>query len=370
MSPPRRILMTADTVGGVWTYALDLAAGLAASGVETTLAVLGPEPSADQVRDAETIPGLRLISTGLPLDWTATEPMAIGKAGAFISRVAHEVGADLVHLNSPALAGNDGFSVPVLGACHSCVATWWSAVKEGPMPSDFLWRTQAVGRGLLACDALIAPTASFATATARVYEVPPPFVVHNGRRFAGCQPQRREQLVFTSGRLWDEGKNASVLDEVAGVIGAPIYAAGPLTGPTGGRFEPLHLAAMGRLRSDEVAQWLGRASVYVSSARYEPFGLGVLEAAQASCALVLSDISTFRELWDGAAVFVEPDQPAAFAAAIERLLADEGEARRLAALAQAGAARFTVEAMSAGVLEVYRHMTGAVATAPRREALA
>ena len=38
--------------------------------------------------------------------------------------------------------------------------------------------------------------------------------------------------------------------------------------------------------------------------RFEPFGLAVLEAARAGCALVLSDIATFRELWDGAALFV------------------------------------------------------------------
>ncbi len=46
------------------------------------------------------------------------------------------------------------------------------------------------------------------------------------------------------------------------------------------------------------------ATVFASMARYEPFGLAVLEAAQAGMRLVLSDIPTFRELWDGAAIFV------------------------------------------------------------------
>ena len=44
--------------------------------------------------------------------------------------------------------------------------------------------------------------------------------------------------------------------------------------------------------------------IFVSVSRYEPFGLAVLEAAHAGCALVLSDIPTFRELWQGAASFV------------------------------------------------------------------
>ena len=46
MSPPRtlprRVLMTADAVGGVWHYALELARGLSGSDIEVVLAVLGP----------------------------------------------------------------------------------------------------------------------------------------------------------------------------------------------------------------------------------------------------------------------------------------------------------------------------------------
>ena len=64
------VLMTADAVGGVWQYALDLSEGLRAHGVTTTIAVLGPSPSADQQAIAETT-GAKLILTGLPLDWTA-----------------------------------------------------------------------------------------------------------------------------------------------------------------------------------------------------------------------------------------------------------------------------------------------------------
>ena len=43
-----RVLLTADAVGGVWSYALDLACGLGVHGVETILALTGPAPSADQ----------------------------------------------------------------------------------------------------------------------------------------------------------------------------------------------------------------------------------------------------------------------------------------------------------------------------------
>ena len=67
-----------------------------------------------------------------------------------------------------------------------------------------------------------------------------------------------------------------------------------------------HLQPLGELDERTLAGCLSARPVFVSAARYEPFGLAVLEAAQAGCPLVLSDIPTFRELWDGAALFVDP----------------------------------------------------------------
>jgi NADPH-dependent 2,4-dienoyl-CoA reductase/sulfur reductase-like enzyme len=71
---PIHLLMTADAVGGVWTYALELARALAPAGVRTTLAVLGPQPGPDQAADARAVPGLAVRPLDLPLDWTADRP--------------------------------------------------------------------------------------------------------------------------------------------------------------------------------------------------------------------------------------------------------------------------------------------------------
>lgn len=367
---PRRTLMTADAVGGVWTYALDLARGLTGSGVEVSLAVLGPDPSPDQIVEARAMEGLAVIETGLPLDWTASGPAALRRSADAIRALASDVRADLVHLNSPALAADGEFAAPTLGVCHSCLATWWSAVKGGEAPADFRWRTAALRRGLAACDALAAPSHSFAEAIARTYDLPRPAVIYNGRNPPQPGAEMREPMVFTCGRLWDEGKNAAVLDAAAALTRAPIYAAGPLSGPGGASFDPRFLRSLGGLSSAQVAQWLPRAAIFASSARYEPFGLGVLEAAQAGCALVLADIPTFRELWEDAALFVAPDSPQGFAAAFDALLADTPRAGRLAKRAKARARRFTVEAMSAGVLALYRDLCGGLARPRRREAAA
>src|SRR5215213_5324757 len=228
--------MTADAVGGVWTYTLDLARGLARHGVETTLAVLGPDPGVDQRAEADGVPGLRLLRTGLPLDWTAEEPCAVEEAGAAVAALAAEARADIVHLNSPALAAGAVFSTPIVAVCHSCVATWWRSVRSGPLPPSFAWRTDLVRKGYEAAHALVAPTAAFAALTARTYGLPrPPLVVHNGRRpldAAPC-PVDGATFVFTAGRLWDGGKNLAALDRAAARLAAPVLAAGPLHGPHG-----------------------------------------------------------------------------------------------------------------------------------------
>ena len=52
-----RILLTADTVGGVWTYAQELAAGLVRRGVEVTLVSFGEMPAPSQTRWTEGLHG-------------------------------------------------------------------------------------------------------------------------------------------------------------------------------------------------------------------------------------------------------------------------------------------------------------------------
>jgi glycosyltransferase involved in cell wall biosynthesis len=156
--------------------------------------------------------------------------------------------------------------------------------------------------------------------------------------------------VLGAGRLWDEGKNAAALDRAAARLDRPVLAAGPLRGPHGGAFAPRHLRALGPLEQAALADLLARRPVFASLSRYEPFGLAVLEAAQAGCALLLSDIGSFRELWDGAASFVPAEDDAAAAAALRRLLEDPGLRARMAAAARQRSRRYGVAAMAAAML--------------------
>lgn len=370
-----RLFMTADAVGGVWRYALDLARTLGPQGVTTTLAVLGPPPAADQAREARAVAGLRLLRTGLPLDWMAPSGETIGAAGAALAALAHQDKPDLVHLNSPALAAASAFPAPVVAVAHSCVATWWEAVRSGPLPPDFAWRTDLTAHGYRAADALVAPSRAFAEATARAYDLPvAPQVVHNGRRLVAprdsVRPAAPPSFAFTAGRLWDEGKNLAALDRAAARLAIPVLAAGPTEGPNGAGIGLGHVRALGRLGEGDIARWLAAGPVFVSTARYEPFGLAVLEAAQAGCPLVLADIPTFRELWAGAAEFVPPDDAIAIAAAIDRVSRDARHRAHLGEAARERSRDYTVERMAEGLLGIYDHLMSRDPASSSREAAA
>ena len=340
--------MTADAVGGVWSYATDLASGLCDRGHDVTLAVFGPSPRADQVAPA----GVTVIDTGLPLDWLAADEDSVASAGCALSAIADECRATLLHLNSPALAAGACFDIPVVGVGHSCLATWWHAVRDADLPPDLAWRRDVLARGYTSCDRVIAPSRSFAGVMATLYGLDP-IVVPNGRSSPAPAHGAKQAIVLTAGRLWDAGKNVRALDRAAGMMRGAVYAAGSSAGPDGGSVTLHAVQPLGMLDPASMQTHLQRAAVFVSLALYEPFGLAVLEAAQAGCALVLSDIPTFRELWSDAAIFVPADDAATVAAVLDGLLDDPMEAARLGERARSRAAQFTVDAMVAGTLAVY-----------------
>jgi Glycosyltransferase len=346
--------MTTDAVGGIWQYTLDLTMCLREQGIQVILAVLGPEPSLKQSIAAGAA-GAQMLLTGLPLDWTAETQGEMEEAGRRIAELAESSEADIVHLNSPALAGAAKFTIPVVAVCHSCVATWWRSVRTGPLPEDFVWRTEFVRRGYSTASLLLAPSKAFAQETKETYGLDRlPRVVRNGRRHADVAgyPDTRPSA-FTAGRLWDEGKNFAVLDRAAACLSIPVLAAGPTEGPDGTSIKALHAQMLGILSDSEVAYHLSARPIFVSAARYEPFGLAVLEAAQAGCPLVLSDIPTFRELWGEVAIFVPADDSDAFARAIE-MLASDGEKRcHLGRMAKEHARIYSADAMCSGVMAAY-----------------
>jgi glycosyltransferase involved in cell wall biosynthesis len=115
---------------------------------------------------------------------------------------------------------------------------------------------------------------------------------------------------------------------------------------------------------------LARAAVFALPARYEPFGLAALEAAFAGCALVLGDIASLREVWDDAALYVDPDDDDALEAALRTLIDDDTLRREYARRARTRATLYTTERMVDAYVELYERLVGDAAEAERVEVAA
>ena len=91
-------------------------------------------------------------------------------------------------------------------------------------------------------------------------------------------------------------------------------------------------------------------------ARYEPFGLSVLEAALSGCALVLGDIPSLREVWGKAAVYVDPDDPEELKQQILHLIENTRAREQMAAKALKQASYYSPERFAQQYMAVYQQL--------------
>jgi glycosyltransferase involved in cell wall biosynthesis len=109
---------------------------------------------------------------------------------------------------------------------------------------------------------------------------------------------------------------------------------------------------------------MDRAAVFVACPLYEPFGLSALEAAASGCALVLSDIPTLRELWDGAALFADPRAPEQFRNALQQVCRDDSLRASLQRAAAHRSRRYSLSGMTDGYCDLYRELACGTSGSP------
>jgi len=358
MTSSRRahVMMTADTVGGVWVYATTLARELCRRGFEITLVMLGPDPSREQMSGLRRVRGLTVEHTQLALEWMDPEGRHFARALDQLSAIAKRVKPDVIHLNGYREA-TGAYAAPVLVVAHSCVQSWWRACR-GEAPSEPRWRPYMdnVAAGLEAAERWVAPTATFRDTIERLYAPSNPGqVIWNG---IDIRPSTapKQPFILAAGRLWDEAKNVTLLEQIAARVPWPIRVAGPSGAHAQTRTDTTGVAALGPLPHHGLLDVMARASVLVAPAVYEPFGLTVLEAAASGCALVLSDIPSFRELWDGAALFVDPRDPIALQGVLTHLTRNEPLRAELQRRAKRRARRYSLRAMTDAYVDAYQDL--------------
>jgi glycogen(starch) synthase len=343
--------MTADSAGGVWRYALELVDALADRGVEVTLAISGPPLRPDQREQLAASRALRAEHRELRLEWMDDPWDDLDQAAAWLLELRDEVHPDIVHLNEYAHATLD-WGAPCLVVGHSCVLSWFSAVEGVHAPPEWDRYARMVEAALGAADFLLAPSRAMLSELERLYRPScARQAIANGCRPLAA-PAEKLPFVLGAGRLWDDGKNAAALDRIAPLLPWPVL----LAGETDERRPPQHARPLGRLATAELAQLMAEAAIFAAPARYEPFGLAPLEAAQAGCALVLGDIPSLREVWGDDALFVGADEDDALGAALRLLIDDEPLRREFASRARKRARRYRPETMAAAYAAVYERL--------------
>jgi glycogen(starch) synthase len=358
-----KILMTADPIGGVWTYAVDLCGALQQLGCHIVLATLGAPLTSAQRADVGRLAHVDLRESTFLLEWMKAPWESLGEAAGWLLDLETETRPDVIHLNHLVHADLP-WQAPVIVVGHSCVLSWWAAVRKGPAPEILSTYASRVRSSLCAADLVLAPTHAMMSALDALYgPLRHQRVIPNGRN-ASClrAREKKEELIFCAGRLWDEAKNAQLLARIAPQLPWPTYVAGSTTSPDGHALELPGVRTLGSLTYDHLAQWYGRAAIYALPARYEPFGLTVLEAAMSGCALVLGDVSSLREVWGSNALYVQPDDPDECLSVLNELIRDPTRRARYATLARLHSMRYSPEAMAARYLSAYSFVTATATT--------
>jgi glycosyltransferase involved in cell wall biosynthesis len=322
-----RILLTTDTMGGVWTFTKELTAELLQRGHAVALVSMGGQPSHEQqawcaARSRIHGPSFQFTASNVPLEWMEKNEFVFPQGAGVLLHVAKQFKPHLLHSNQFCF-GALSLDIPKLVTAHSEVLSWASACRPGGLEkSRWLRQYQSlVTQGLQSCDAIASPTRWMALELARHYnDLPPSYLIRNGRSLEAPESRQRTVQAVTVGPLWDEAKNIEMLRAVNAPI--PIYVAGERQ--CGGSVAPRQIGRsvlLGSLPQSSLLALLARSSIYIATSIYEPFGIAPLEAALCGCAVVANDIASLREVWGDDALYF--DGPQSLSTLLHQLSRDE-----------------------------------------------
>lgn len=356
-----RILMTTDTIGGVWTYTQSLTTELLVRGCAVTLVSFGRSPSQEQIGWGASLAqrfedAFLFVSSDTPLEWMQENDRAFADAEPLLLDTAEQFGADLL-LSSQYCFGALNCALPRVVVAHSDVLSWAHSCRQFPLPeSPWLARYCSLVRsGLARADAVVAPTRWMLNALADEFALPRiARVIPNGQTIAApIASEPRLLQAVTAGRLWDEAKNLSMLALVRSPL--PLLVAGEQSHETSMPDCPLTSARMlGRLDHDELIRLFSASAVYICPSLYEPFGLAPLEAALCGCAVLANDIPSLREVWGDCALFFQDAD--SLSALLAKLTADRGFLRQAQSRSLQRAQRFSAGAMAASYLDLFHSL--------------
>ena len=362
------ILLTADTLTGTWTYAREMVPGLIGRGVRVTLVSFGDVPLPEQTAWMDNLPGFDYRPTAFRLEWMQDGETDFDEARAYLQALINEIQPDLLHLTQYCF-GTLPVNVPRIVVAHGDLLSWWIAVHgHEPRETQWMrWYRSMVADGIRGATTVVSPSLFMLDTLRLCYAKPASSaVIYNGRNPLLFNPYTsKDDSVLSVGKLWDAGKQVSLLTQHSHPLPVCIVAADqpvdvvrfPLRADVKLKTEEYDVAFRGPQTEAQLRQLYSKASIYVATSRYDPFGMAPLEAALSRCAIVANDIPVFREIWGDAAVYFRTNDAASLADALRRLSEDRDFCRAHGNLAyQRARTRFPARRMIDEYLDLYRRL--------------
>ncbi|HEX3019500.1 MAG TPA: glycosyltransferase family 4 protein [Chitinispirillaceae bacterium] len=347
-----RILMTVDTVGGVWNYAIELIKGMNNHGIDVAVATMGPLPDSEKRNQLAGFKNVELFESNFKLEWMDEPWNDVEEATEWLLDLEIMTHPDIVHLNG-FVHGALPWHSPVVVVGHSCISSWYENVKGERLPLNRLYYHKRVCEGLNAADFVIAPSNAMLDMLKNHYGIcGRSKVIYNGKN-GECSGNVKQKLILSAGRVWDEAKNMMALINIAPEIPWPVYIAGDCADR---KIYSENVNFLGWVASDSLMSWMSRAAIYVSPAKYEPFGLSILEAAINECALILGDIDSLKEIWADAAIFVNPNDYESIKSTIKEMIKNERMRLHYGKKARQRSLNFSSEIMVENYIGLYKSL--------------
>ncbi len=369
------VLVTADTISGVWTYTRELVTGLVTRGIRVTLVTFGEIPLPDQTAWMDLLHGLEYRPTAFRLEWMDEAPHDLLESTQFLASLAREVRPDMLHLHQ-FCHGNLPVDIPRVVMAHGDVISWTQAVQGcAPRPTRWLkWYHDTIVRGIAAANAVVAPSAWMLDTIRANYTHPPrEAVIYPGRNPIFFNPYvSKDDSVLSVGRLLDVGKQVFLLTQHSQPFSVCIVGAEqtvplpqvPIRADVKVSTDQSCVAIRGPQTEAQLRALYSRAAVYAATPRYEPLGMSALDAAFSRCAIVANDIPAFREVWGDAALYFRTNDARSLADTLRQLDSDRGLRHAYSDRAYTRAReRFTTKRMIDDYLELYRSVLSAATLA-------
>lgn len=369
------VLVTTDTLSGVWSYTQELVTGLLNRGMRVTLVSFGDIPLPSQTAWMENLEGLEYRPTAFRLDWMEDGEQDFVECGEYLTSLAKELKPDLLHLNQLCY-GSLPVNAPKIVVAHTDLISWWRAVHgHDPNESRWLrWYRDVVGSGVSEATAVVGPSVWMLDTVRALYRNPKQdAVIYNGRNPIFFNPYvSKSDSVLAVGRLMDVGKQTFLLTKhshplpVCIVNSDEAVAAPALPISTDVKLEAheASISVKGAQTEAQLRLLYSRAAIYVATARYAPSGVSTLEAALSRCAIVANDIPALREMWGDAAMYFRANDAESLADVIRQLHERRDLCRGYAARAfQRAKECFTAKRMVDEYLRLYHRVLGAEAAA-------